>query len=445
MDTGFVRQFVDYCQYQVRSAPYWRTGMHIHLVGDELLHVGSPTECTGFAATHTGWIQLRVIVLDGPPEPAGDDWEAISEMTLWSPHGRLSVHSMMGSTTDELSAIAVPAGLVRVRAHARNRVHESVRTDTDPPEQHELLVWPVAEDVGPRTLRAGPTRREREIKTDQAAEYAMLDVIRPYDKHEELDPDLPRVSVRRRGQLPPPGRLPVGAFAVELTRIDDDTLEWRWVPEDGFPPDDRPSIVRREGAEICHRGLTGRHAIMLGLVWDHLLSKDPDAPPAWEPVLQARAAEQREQDERRRRQAAEREARDWGGTPPTDTLRAAGGDARSLARMDRPLLDRLDALPPARQREVARRAGRFPSAVAGVPGVAGAGRRESAAGRCRHGADRCSRARKGRLSCAAGRSPSRLRGRGQAFSGSAVRAPSYCSAIREAESTRAGDRRPAAW
>ena len=97
---NFVRQFVDYCQYQVRSAPYWRTGMEIYVVGDDLLHVSSPTECTGVAATHTGWIEMRVVTRDDPPREIADEWYAVSETTLWCPRGVLSVHSMMGITTD---------------------------------------------------------------------------------------------------------------------------------------------------------------------------------------------------------------------------------------------------------------------------------------------------------------------------------------------------------
>lgn len=86
---NFVRQFVDYCQCQVRSAPYWRTGMEIYVIGDDLLHVSSPTECTGFAATHTGWIEMRVVTRDDPPSEIADEWDAISETTLWCPRGVL--------------------------------------------------------------------------------------------------------------------------------------------------------------------------------------------------------------------------------------------------------------------------------------------------------------------------------------------------------------------
>ena len=375
----FVRQFVDYCQYQVRSAPYWRTGMHIYVVGDDLLHVSSPTECTGFAATHTGWIEMRVVTADEPPAEISDEWDAVSETTLWCPRGVLSVYSMMGNTTEELVDLSVRPGLIRVRAHARNRIHESVRAEDDPPEQHELLVWPVTEDVGSRTLWTDGTRPEFEQKHAQAAEYAMLDVIRPYDTGEERDPDLPRVAVVRRRSVPwsvdeamllLEERLPVGVREVRLTRSTNDTLVWQWASASAALPDDQPSTVRLEAADgvltVRHEGVLGRHAVMLGLVWDHLLAKDPDSPPAWEPVLQARAAEEIERTDNLRRLRTEREAESWGGTPPTERLRAAGGKARVFSRLDRPLLDRLAGLPADRQRAIAVWAARRAMRVAGL-------------------------------------------------------------------------------
>ncbi|WP_306209634.1 hypothetical protein [Actinoplanes sp. RD1] len=380
---SFVRQFVDYCQYQVRSAPFWREGMHPYVVGDDLLHVSSPTECTGFAGTHTGWIELRVVVRDGPPAEIMDDWEAVSETTLWCPHGLLSVVSLLGSTTDGLVDVPVPAGLIRIRAHARHRRHESVRTDDDPPEQHELHVWPVVEDTGPASLRSDGTRRAWEQQPAKAAEYAMIDVIRPYDTHEERDPGLPRVAVVRRGGPMTvtegmrllEGRLPVGDREVHLSRTAGDTLTWRWAPATAELPDDRPSTVRLATADgrlvVRHEGVLGRHAVMLGLVWDHLLGKAPDTPPAWEPILHARAAEQAARAEQARRQRAQQEAKSWGGTPPTDRLRALPLDsqAKSLARLDRPLLDRLAALPAERQHEVALWAARRAMRVSGLEHV----------------------------------------------------------------------------
>ncbi|GAA1033584.1 hypothetical protein GCM10009557_35750 [Virgisporangium ochraceum] len=374
----FVRQFVDYCQYQVRTAPYWRAGMGIYVVGDDLLHVGSPTDCTGFAGTHTGWIGMRVVIRDRAPDHVAEDWDVISETTLWSPHGALSVHSLLGGTTDELADLSVRPGLVRIRAHARHRLHESVRTGADPPEQHELLVWPVTEETGHRTLRTDGRHGSFDQKRAAAAEYAMLDLIRQYDPHEERDPDLPRVTVVRRSAVPSPAadlarrferRLPAGDREVHLVRTAAHTLEWRWVSATAPLPDARPAPVRLEVVHgvvtIRHEEVIGRHAVMLGLVWDYLLETDPADPPAWEPALRAAATEQAERRERLRLDALE-EARSWGGTPPTGRMRSLSHRARALAARDRPLLDRLAAMAADDQVRIAVWAARAAMRVSGL-------------------------------------------------------------------------------
>jgi hypothetical protein len=166
------------------------------------------------------------------------------------------------------------------------------------------------------------------------------------------------------------GRLPVGDREVHLTRIADDTLVWRWASAATTLPDEEPSTVRLEAADgaltVRHEGVLGRHAVMLGLVWDHLLERDPDSPPPWEPALQARAAEQIERSEHLRRLRARQEAESWGGTPPTEHLRVLSGNAQALSRIDRPLLDRLTGLPVDRQREIAVWAARRAMRIAGL-------------------------------------------------------------------------------
>ncbi|MEH0827551.1 MULTISPECIES: hypothetical protein [unclassified Micromonospora] len=39
----------------------------IYTLGDDLLHVGGPSQFTGFCGIHTGWIEARVRVLCRPP------------------------------------------------------------------------------------------------------------------------------------------------------------------------------------------------------------------------------------------------------------------------------------------------------------------------------------------------------------------------------------------
>ncbi|MBB2947778.1 hypothetical protein FB565_007549 [Actinoplanes lutulentus] len=169
-----------------------------------------------------------------------------------------------------------------------------------------------------------------------------------------------------------PGEAAAELMVGLLTQADDGhTLNWSWARagEPIFPaplttlPDDETSIVRLlvspDGTRLGVRneGVPGRLAVTLGLVWDHLLDcLESGADPApWEAKLQATAAEARERAEHQRQVADDREARAWGGAKPTERLRELDRQthARPLAVLDRALLDRLAALPAARQREVA--------------------------------------------------------------------------------------------
>jgi hypothetical protein len=133
-------------------------------------------------------------------------------------------------------------------------------------------------------------------------------------------------------------------------------------------PDDQSSTVRLtsgpDGVTLRHDGVLGRHATALGLIWDHLLDTAGSYP--WVETLRAQAAEAAALQERTRRYEAEREAERWGGRPPSERVRRLPGQARSLAQIDRPLLDRIEALPAARQREMARWAARRAMRVAGL-------------------------------------------------------------------------------
>ncbi|AKZ59682.1 hypothetical protein SAM23877_6637 [Streptomyces ambofaciens ATCC 23877] len=63
------------------------------------------------------------------------------------------------------------------------------------------------------------------------------------------------------------------------------------------------------------------------------------------------------------------EALSWGGRLPSRRLREAGGDARGLASLDRELVDAVDTVCPATQRDLARWAARRALSVAGLDGI----------------------------------------------------------------------------
>lgn len=387
--TSWARLFVSHCQYEVSAVP-GASGMGIYTLGDGLLHVVGPHQFTGFCGIHTGWIEARVCVLPGRPPGVDVGWDAISEATLFSPSGRLSVVGLMGGTAEALTDVVVPRGLIRVRVQSRDRLHETVRTDDDPPEQHELHVWAVSEETPWRTVLADPGSRDWEQKPGKAAEWGMLSLVArpsgrpailpplPPDPYED-DAGLSRVAVVRHRPAPvevPVGVLPAGDLEVRLERVDGETLRWSWATADEpiFPdplatlPDNESSTVRLtsgpDGFTLRHEGVLGRHAFALGLIWDHLLDATGSYP--WVETLRGQAAEGTALAEKYRRLRAERDAERWGGAPPSDRVRGLFGQARSLARIDRRLLDRIDALPAARQREAACWAARRAMRVAGL-------------------------------------------------------------------------------
>ncbi|MFI6230359.1 hypothetical protein ACIBCR_23970 [Micromonospora echinospora] len=387
--TDWARLPVSHCQYLVSTVP-GASGVNIYTLGDDLLHIGGPNQFTGFCGLHTGSIEARVRVLPEPPVEVEGGWDAISETTIWCPSGRLSVVGLMGGVAEALIDVAVPRGLIRTRVHARDRLGETVRTDGDPPERHELHVWPVSEETPWRTVLADPGGRAWEQKPVKAAEWAMLSLVPrpssrpailpplPLDPYED-DTGLSRVTVIRHRPTPievPEGVLPVGDLEVRLDRVDGETLTWSWATaaEPIFPrplstlPDDEPSTVRLasgpDGFTLRHEGVLGRHASALGLIWDHLLDTPGSYP--WVETLREQAAKATALAEKTRRLQAERDAERWGGPPPSDRVRRLFGQAQPLARIDRPLLDRIDALPAARQRKAACWAARRAMRVAGL-------------------------------------------------------------------------------
>ncbi|MDI6102684.1 hypothetical protein QLQ12_29100 [Actinoplanes sp. NEAU-A12] len=351
--TGFVRQFVSYSQYQICSAAEGEW-LEIYTVGDDLLHVGGPAGCTGFTGVHTGDIEIQIRAYGSEPPLDDDDaWDAAAETTLWCPAGRLTVIGLLGGHRDGLTGVPVPGdGLIRLRAYARNRIHESVREDDDPPEQHELHVWPVTEETGRLSLWTDGSRGDWRQEPGKAAEWAMRRLLEQCRDREQRRDDAPgaRVTVVRSRTLPAAvarvlpeclaGVIPAGDLEIRLRPADSPptgaepaALTWEWAtaaqPISPYPvttlPDEATSPVRflvgpgDGGAEVTvrHEGVPCRQAVLLGLIWDHLLDgvTGPRRPApeawAWEVTLRARAAEATRLAERRRR--LEEDAGAWGG------------------------------------------------------------------------------------------------------------------------------------
>ncbi|WP_433824832.1 hypothetical protein ACQP2E_22085 [Actinoplanes sp. CA-015351] len=380
--SGFEPRFVSYCQYQIFTGE-GGDGLEIYTAGDELLHVGGPDECTAFTGLHTGTVQMRIEAFPSePPLLSGDDWDAASETTLWCPTGSLTVNGLMSDDHTDVP-LAVP-GLARVRVYARNRIHDGLRTDADPAEQHELHVWPASEETALRTIVGDGTRSTWSPKPAHAATWAMSRLL----DTGPADPGSSRVAVVRcravapGGRWSPPPTIFAGDLEIQLRAAGDDRWTFTWALADrpispspaAALPDAAPSTVRAVVEEdgtltVRHEGVPGHQAVLLGLIWDYLIDLPTGVPVAWEQPMRAKAAEATRRAAKKQRERAEREMAAWGGTPPTERLRGVRARAKALATLDRPLLDHLERLPPERQREVACWAARRAMQTAGLDRV----------------------------------------------------------------------------
>lgn len=371
---AFERLFIDYHQFIIGTSV--GGDLPIYTVGDGLVHQTGAGSLTVMAGLHTGAIWVRAEVLDGPPKlEMPERWDAVSEATLWCPDGQLSIHGLMGHSTDALRSITVPGpGLLRVQVRARDRISEEMldlEDDGQTPETMEVLVWPVRQDLGVRTLRDDGAGSGWTPKPEAAAGWAMVRLVR------EANPDERQVRLARlhhvdehraderydvRRPVPEvwPGLgevvLPAGDVEVRL----DGRGRWRWGTVPGSAtavPDGAISDVTVESdadgrRTLVHRGVPGSHVVPLGLIWEHLLRR-PAPPYPWEPIFAdlATKAEARAAEARLNRDLVD--ARRWGGRAPSERMRSLPANARGLATMDRELLDALERATPQRQREVA--------------------------------------------------------------------------------------------
>ncbi|MDG4821820.1 hypothetical protein O7635_08130 [Asanoa sp. WMMD1127] len=412
------RVFVSHHQLQVAAGWEARIGnLALYTVGDRLVHRTGRNELTVLTGPHTGEVEVAVQVLTEPPGPDADEWDAVSEATLWCPDGRITVRGLMGDCPDEFADIPVGRpGLLRVRARARDRHYEDVPAPPGRPEQHEIVVWPVDEDLGHVTTRAdqvagfewpdrppgraatwalsslaalaAPDPREEALRRFAAPRGAQVDesvvtVRRNRDVPAGIAADVVREAAHRFGFLVSADVLvlPVGDLAVRLTpaRPAGGTAfaaEWRWIAGSGQVPDPRPSQVAIEaglhGLTVVHRDVPASHAVLLGLVWDYLLDRAIagwTAPLPWLAEFAAREAESAAKAEALRQSKERSLARTWGGKVPSERVRRLPANAWALSNLDRELLDALADAPPVEQRVVARWAARQACAIAGLAGI----------------------------------------------------------------------------
>jgi hypothetical protein len=414
MDTAV---FVSHHQFQVVAGAESGDYLGLYRVGDDLLQVTGRTQLTVLTGPHTGEVGVRVVIRPEPPDEGIAGWDVGAEATVWCPQGRLAVGGLMSDFPKALRDIPVDrAGLVRVRVQSRHR-----QPETSPPrpaavEQYQVTAWPVDVDTGFRSLHAATLSPDGA----SAAGWAMLRLVglanpsrqqarlRLHDRSAD-ETTLPRVAVHRRRTLPTaqvPGILdrlaehlgatsdgtdlvlPAGDLEVRLRprRVADGIdLAWRWLARSGSStavPDPETSTaeirVRGQpaGLTVTHAGVRAPDAVLLGLIWDHLLDRVEQAsaghpPPVlpWVPLFDDLAAKAAEQAARARRSWVAFEAHRWGGTPPSDRLRDLPANTIGLARLDRPLLDALAQADPQTQRAVARWAAHQACATAGLTTV----------------------------------------------------------------------------
>jgi len=398
--------------------------LHLYTVGDDLVHLVGESALTVMTGPHTGQVAVRAEILPGPPDAPVRGWDAVSEATLWCPDGRLTVGGLMGDFPDVLRDLAIGGpGLVRVQVRARNRLLEDVTPEEPRPgprEEYEVLAWPVQEDVGMRTVCPDePLGPAWTPDPGRAAGWAMVRLVAG------ADPDPYRASLRapvaeravcgrvdvlraREVAVSETGltaarlanllgatvdgqalSLSVGDLTLELRLPQEPAVrpltgEWRWVaaPESFFrvPHAETTTVqldVRGPGAlTVAHRGVHEEDAVLLGLVWEYLLYRAElvagggDAPPhPWQAVLEDIATKETERAVAERASRELREAREWGGWPPSERLRRLPANTWSMAQLDRRLLDAVADATPDLQRDIARWAAKRGCAVAGLAAV----------------------------------------------------------------------------
>jgi hypothetical protein len=422
---GYTPVFVSHHQFQILTGGESGDYLDLYTVGDQLLQVTGRQQLTVLTGPHTGEVQVGVLVRQSPPGDDIDGWDAVAEATLWCPQGRIWICGLMSDSPPALANLAAGrTGLLRVRVLARGRQPDG--HDPQAPEHHQVWLWPVEEDTGFRSLRTdGMSIGSWTPSAERAAGWAMLRLVKVANppatevalrraalKRRPADPPAGRVRVRRHRTMPVaqvrdilrhPAEhlgatvdgdelvLPAGDLEIRLRPLtaagDGLTTRWRWLarPESTtLVPDPADSTVELKAhptggtADLVavHHGVREPDAVLLGLIWDHLLdhsqavANGTSAPPhPWVPIFDDLATRRAAQADAARRGNAALEARLWGGTPPSQRQRGLPANTIGLARLDRTLLDALTIAVPPTQRALAVWAVRQAYTVAGLADI----------------------------------------------------------------------------
>lgn len=99
--------FVSHHQMVVASDEWNGVGLGIYVVGGRLFQPTGPSAATVFTGPHTGTVRVRAAGLTDPPDEAATGWDAVEEVTLWAPDGRITVNGLMGEPLPSAPDLAV--------------------------------------------------------------------------------------------------------------------------------------------------------------------------------------------------------------------------------------------------------------------------------------------------------------------------------------------------
>lgn len=193
----------------------------------------------GFLSTYTGvsYGQTRVTVQVWQAEPAAeyDDWEVIEESVI-AASAAIEVRSLDGRPSDGMAQI--PAGVYRVRAHARGRDTATSQEVTEPVEDYLFQFWPIplddfAESPVVTTLKktdrawSDEPSNDTELWPDRSMIYTRDEngVTRKVDPESDLGRAVSALK-RTRGGRPLEGKLADQEYARQLAFLDRPLVDW---------------------------------------------------------------------------------------------------------------------------------------------------------------------------------------------------------------------------